>query len=465
MPQKLITLFEHKELFRGKDENQNDSKLTLPPAEFDELRKCILDYPDIEGNDKAPLRVYSDRLKALNYVGAIMTSKGTPIEILPKIALSSNAKGETEIKETKEIFIKMLLVYLGKHHRKFDQGIWGDSNLPLLEVFILLFLEAVSQIIQRGLARAYVSYADNLYCLKGKIDFSNHLRYNLAHKERFYVQYDEFSMDRPINRIIKKALKCVHRISKDNDNYRLASQLIPHFDEVGDTNDWKHEDKISNIDRGVKNRYYEDALDWARLILQHLSPDNWSGEKKTISLLFPMEMVFEYYVTHILHQHLNSSEHGFNFKSQSSAYRVITQNKNEGNVSFTIKPDMVAQKHNQCLIMDTKWKRINQKAGSNKEKYGVSQSDIYQLYSYGKVYQRESPSNDGSVSTKLFLLYPRNENFDEVITLSEDGTEEGNDKNLILKVIPVDLPDLKDTKRIIDDICIDRNTQKKSFVA
>ena len=457
MPEKPITLFEHQELFKRSDKNENSSDPTLSATEFDELRKCILDYPDIDGNDKAPLRVYSDRLKALNYVGAIMTSGGTPIEILPKIHLSSGAKGEDEIRETKDVFIKMILVYLGKHHRKFDQGIWGNSNLPLLEVFILLFLEAVSQIIQRGLARAYVSYADNLYCLKGKIDFTNHLRYNLAHKERFYVQYDEFSMDRPINRIIKKALKYVHRISKDNDNYRLASQLIPHFDEVGDTNDWKHEDKTSNIDRGVKNRYYEDALDWARLILQHLSPDNWSGEKKTISLLFPMERVFEYYVTHVLQQHLTSSGHGFSFKSQSTKHQVMIQKQDEGNVSFTIQPDMVAQKHNQCLIMDTKWKRINQKAGSNKEKYGISQADIYQLYSYGKVYKREFTKKEESKYTELFLLYPGNDNFEEIITLSEDGTDEGNDKNLILKVIPVDLPDLKDTKIKIDEICKKRN--------
>ena len=452
MSEKPITLFEHDELLKRSDKNQNGSKTTLPPIEFEELSKYISDYPDIEGNDKAPLRVYSDRLKALNYVGAIMTSKGTPIEILPKIALSSNAKGEAEIKETKDIFIKMLLVYLGKHHRKFDQGIWGDSNLPLLEVFILLFLEAVSQIIQRGLARAYVSYADNLYCLKGKIDFSNHLRYNLAHKERFYVQYDEFSMDRPINRIIKKALKCVHRVSKDNDNYRLASQLIPHFDEVGDTNDWKHEDKISNIDRGVKNRYYEDALDWARLILQHLSPDSWNGEKKTISLLFPMEMVFEHYVTHVLRQHLKSSEHGFDFTSQSSAHKVMTQNKNEGNISFTIKPDMVAQNTYQCLIMDTKWKEIN----TSEDKYGITQPDIYQLYSYGKVYQREFTKKERSKRTELLLLYPRNDNFKDVIKFSESNSQSADDnnwQNLVLKIIPVDLPDLVDTKEMIDEIC------------
>ncbi len=453
MSEKPITLFEHDELLKRSDKNQNGSKPTLPPVEFEELSKYISDYPDIEGNDKAPLRVYSNRLKAFNYVGAIMTSKGTPIEILPKITLSPDIEEKERIKETKEIFIKMILVYLGRHHRKFDQGIWGDSNLPLLEVFILLFLEAVGRIVQRGLARAYVSHEDNLYCLKGKINFTNQIRHNLAHKERFYVEYDEFSMDRPINRVIKKALKCVHRISKDDNNYRLASRLIPHFDEVGDTNDWKHDDKISNIDRGVNNQYYKDALDWARLILQHLSPDNWSGEKKTISLLFPMEMVFEYYVTHILHQHLKSSEHGFDFTSQSSAHKVMTQNKNEGNVSFTIKPDMVAQNDHQCLIMDTKWKRINQKAGSNKEKYGISQSDIYQLYSYGKVYKREFTKKKEGKYTELFLLYPCNENFKGVITLSEDGTDEGNDNNLILKIIPVDLPDLEEAKKMIDIIC------------
>ena len=472
MPDNLIIIKEYEWLH--KDDTKVVNKWYLPEKEFEELKSHILSYTDRKQDDfhssqidtksdnQLPLDVGNDKLKARNYVGTIQVNKDVQIEILPKIYLGkNNLSKEADEKETRSIFVKMLKVYLGENYLQFDDASLDVENMPLLEVFISVFLNLVDKLIRRGLGRAYVSCEDNLYCLKGKIDFTNHLRYNLVHKERFYVQYDEFSIDRPVNRVIKKAIQCAQRVTRHSDNYRLVNRIIPHFDEVSDVNDWKHEHKVSNVDRNIKDSY-KNVLSWAELILNNLAPINWHGKQDTVSLLFPMEKVFEYYVTHKLKQYFVSSEYGLSFKTQSSEHKVMTEN--EGNVSFTIKPDMIAEGDNHCFIMDTKWKALNQKSGS-KEKYGISQSDIYQLYSYGKVYQREFTKKGEGKYTELFLLYPRNDNFEEVITLSEDGTNKMDANNLILTIIPVDLPKLADTKQIINDICIERNIQKKSFVA
>ena len=223
--------------------------------------------------------------------------------------------------------------------------------------------------------------------------------------------------------------------------------------------------RLGNVDRNIKDSY-KNVLSWAELILNNLAPINWHGKQDTVSLLFPMEKVFEYYVTHKLKKYFASSGYGLSFKTQSSEHKVMKENVD--NVSFTIKPDMIAEGDNHCFIMDTKWKVLNQKSGGNKEKYGISQSDIYQLYSYGKVYQREFTKKGEDKHTALFLLYPRNDNFKEVITFVEDDSksaDENNSQNLILKIIPVDLPDLEDTKRIIDDICIEHGIHKKPSAA
>ena len=73
--------------------------------------------------------------------------------------------------------------------------------------------------------------------------------------------------------------------------------------------------------------------------------------------------------------------------------------------------------------MDTKWKLIN--GNSRAKNYGISQSDMYQLYAYGHKYL--------TGDKKLMLIYPMNESFK--VPLSK-FTYEGDFE---LFVVPFDL--------------------------
>jgi 5-methylcytosine-specific restriction enzyme subunit McrC len=55
------------------------------------------------------------------------------------------------------------------------------------------------------------------------------------------------------------------------------------------------------------------------------------------------------------------------------------------------------------VVADTKWKMINQ--NQSRINYGISQSDMYQLYAYGKKHQ----AKNGDVH--LVLIYPKHEDF------------------------------------------------------
>ena len=351
---KTITLIEHDKLYR-EDAPGADKDKSLKHKEFEGLKNYLLSRSDENG--KAPLLVRENYLKATNYVGAIITDEGTRIEIFPKIDFSEGKGDEKDPngdpKERVRILIEMLRPYLGGHHRQFEKGTWENEELPLLEAFIQLFIRDVQSIVHRGLARTYIRHEDNIPCLKGKLDFTNHLRYNLFHKERFYVTFDEFSIDRPINRVIKRALREVIKIAKFPTNYKMASQLLAYFEEVKDPRDWRHEVKISKTDRNVNSTAYEDAFSLAQLILRELSPDNWSGERRTISLLFPMEKVFECYVAAKLREIVSRD---VEVKEQDSKYKVMEEV--EGGESFTIKPDIVVRYREYCVILDTKWKTL-----------------------------------------------------------------------------------------------------------
>ena len=54
---------------------------------------------------------------------------------------------------------------------------------------------------------------------------------------------------------------------------------------------------------------------------------------------------------------------------------------------------MIDCKDGRRIIMDTKWKRLVHNSRSN---YGISQSDMYQMYAYAKKYQ----------TSEIYLLYP-----------------------------------------------------------
>ena len=447
---KNITLVEHQKLYR-KGARGAENNPFLEKDHFDKFQKYLLAHRDEEG--KTPLIAQSDHLKAANYVGAIITEQGTRIEILPKVNLAKGIAKDKQEEERIRIFIEMLYPYLGGHSRVFKKGTWGEERLPFLEEFIKKFLGDVQSIVRRGLARTYIQHEENLPRLKGKLDFTNHIRYNLFHKERFYVQFDEFSIDRPINRVIKRALCEVIKIASNRSNRRLTSQLLAYFEEVQDPRDWRHEVKISKTDRGVNSDSYESAFEIAKLILSKISPDNWSGKRQTISLLFPMEMVFEFYVKAKLDELFDKYKTGIKMQPPSHKYKVMKEI--DGTEVFTIKPDIVAR-HNDpskstkhCIILDTKWKVLDSTTEKQYGKYGISQSDIYQLYSYGKVYRRmDKESNKVSIT----LLYPHSEKFSELKRFTEEDStikeqsanneSAGSKDNLLLKVVPVNLKGL-----------------------
>ena len=58
----------------------------------------------------------------------------------------------------------------------------------------------------RGLKSLYALREDNLNFFKGKLLVRDNLRKNFAHREKFFVAFDEYGIDRPEHRLIKAAL-------------------------------------------------------------------------------------------------------------------------------------------------------------------------------------------------------------------------------------------------------------------
>lgn len=407
--QKTIVLREFQTL--GYDSRVAERR-RVSESDFKEIRNFVLSKP-VE--DQFVLKPEYQKLRARNFVGMLQTRQGTTIEILPKIDLA----GADNIEEEKIIFLKMLRVWRDGPCRSMgDADIRTMKNFPLLEIFIRMFLVDLLELTRRGLARSYSRVENNLHVLKGKLVFARHLRHNLIHRERFYVQHDEFSADRPVNRLLKSTVLLLQRLSRSVKNQTLIHQARFYFEDIPESKNIAVDLTRAKVDRTMP--LYTRLFPWVKLFLENSAPTTYQGQSPVLSLLFPMERIFEDYVAHCLRREMS----GWKISTQEQALCLVERNP-EGRREFRIRPDIVARKHGKTLIMDTKWKRLNK----NNHHHGISQSDLYQLYAYGKKYAAKAGEGLNPV---LYLLYPWNENFTEPLTFFYE-----EEKPLHLQVCPV----------------------------
>ena len=179
-------------------------------------------------------------------MGVIQTKDGTTIEILPKIK-------ELENEKLKEILIKMLKTLKKSPFKNFNTANLKASKMPLLEIFIFMFLEELAKLVQKGIKSDYVQKEENLKFLKGKLKISEQIKQNSVHKERFFVQYEEFSSDRVENRLIKTTLEYLYKKSKSNKNQQRIREFLFVFDEIKISHNIKTDFEKIKLNRQMKD--------------------------------------------------------------------------------------------------------------------------------------------------------------------------------------------------------------------
>ncbi len=423
MKSNAATIKEYEEL----PDNMQE-ELELNKKELSELLKS--------SNKQGPILQYKNgKLKAQNYVGVITTRKGTVLEILPKVDLGADKDNE----ETKKIFLNMLRTWRGLNWAQFSHS--SISALPrfnMLEAFIRLFLDNLVILTQRGLARHYHAVEDNLACLKGRLLFPQHLRVNLANQARFYVRYDEFSADRPANRLIRSAIHTLMPVARQPENQQLLYQLRLCFDEIPlstQKQQWQADWDKHRIDRSMQ--HYNPVMQWVGLFLFGHGLATFQGKHVNQSLLFPMEEIFEDFVTYNFRRHQDQ----FSVKAQGPREYLARIDGKDGKGAFQMKPDISLMRDGKVIyILDAKWKRIKEK-NDNSIRHGISQADMYQLYSYGKSYGKKYGCK------KVALIYPRTDNFKE-----EEHIYYRFDDELSLYCFPFDVQEPEDSVRALRDL-------------
>ncbi len=355
--------------------------------EFQQLIDFIEEFNATDDNVDAYelLSVKQDRklgkyIQFKNYVGLIQLKTGFQIEVLPKIDMVSSDE------QNKKLFMKML-----RSLKEFEGKSFNISNLNLdrmniYELFINMYLQSASALCKKGLKAAYLTTEDNLNVFKGKMIFKEQIKRNSVHKEKFYVSFDEYSLNKPENRLIKSTLLKLLNLSNESSNKKLCSQTLTYFENVDPSTNYDADFSKVKIDRNTKD--YENLMNWSKVFLKNKSFTTFSGESVSRALLFPMEKLFESYVAKYAKKVFDNCK----VSAQDKGYYLFNTPSNQ----FSLRPDLVVTKPDGTLvIMDTKWKNLFDDPRKN---YGIAQSDMYQMYAYSKKY----------ATSEIWLLYPLN---------------------------------------------------------
>ncbi|MBH9389465.1 McrC family protein [Pseudomonas aeruginosa] len=351
-------------------------------------------------------------LKWDSYVGVVETPCGTRLEILPK----HHEQGDC-VAQSRRLLRKLIERALQLKPREASVASLELFDTPLSEWVMGQFLAELDLLVKRGVRFDYQRVEEEQRFLRGQLNVVAQMRQPPGRQHHFQIRHEVFIPDRAENRLLKLALEQVARSTQDAVNWRLANELRAMLAEVPASRQVNQDLRAWSRDRLMV--HYQAIKPWCELILNQQMPIAVSGEWRGMSLLFPMEKLFEKYVEAWLRQNLRV---GAKLTPQASRQHLCGH---DSGPMFCLKPDFLIDMPGQRWILDAKWKRID--AGKPEKNYDLSQSDFYQLFAYGHKYQR------GNEVPRLVLIYPYWSGLQKALPVFDYG------KGMNLWVLPFEL--------------------------
>ena len=371
---RLIQVFEHESLTLAKDEHGR----YLEPPELEKL----YEFNDRNGN------IYFTGIKRgvkfASYVGVIQIG-GLTLEILPKTDRKLHYE-EREYDTWRRVLLNMLAICQRIRIDAISEASLSRRYNSLLDLYFMLYLDEVNQLLHQGLIKKYRKNQGNLNTLKGRLIFSRQIQQNLIHQERVYTEHQIYDFEHLLNQIILRAVSILSIVSHNpliRDRINRIKLNFPEIKEITIT-----DQHFENLCLNRKSEPYRRALNIARMIILNYRPDLKTGQENMLALLFDMNKLWEEYVYRMLKRYETPT-----LKINEQESKIFWEHK-------PIRPDIVVKyKTNgtaQTCIIDAKWKIIDTREPSD--------SDLKQMFAYNLYW------NAG----RSMLLYPRNANQQDI---------------------------------------------------
>jgi len=265
----------------------------------------------------------------------------------------------------------------------------------LLEVFITAFIDELELLLRKELRGGYQVQREETQFVKGKLLIEEQIRIFNPARVMFVCEFDVFNVDVSPNRLIKSVLVKFNQITGDSRNAKRIRKHLENFEGISVSNNVRNDFAYCK-QHGLLLKNYDTLLSWCEVILDNKGFSGYHGNSVNLSILFPMEKLFESYIAHLLSKYAKELD----VKVQDRRFHLVQEIRDAKSVGqFQLRPDLVML--NNKIIVDTKWKILQ----DSKSHFNISEKDMYQMFAYGKRYQSEIK---GGLAPKLFLIYPSN---------------------------------------------------------
>ncbi len=360
---------------------------TIELKEYEEKKESELHGLDLVGFRKylnrqklnSVIDVYSDSIKSSQWVGVIKYKK-TIIQILPKLICD---------KDDNKTILKNLIYMLSFTKRldikTNDVAKLSKEKNPFMEILIREFADSLFDCLKRLTPQKYIREENNLNYLKGKIKFSENIRYNCSNSAKFYCEYDEYSENNVLNQLFLFVSTCLYSISNNNYNKKILKFITNYYADI----DLICFDKVKaeKIKLSRNQEMFKQPFMLAKMFIENATVDLTKNRLENIILLWDMNKLFEEFVFELLKRNENKNGlEGWKFTAQKGKYLF----KNDKDKYRMTNADIFAERGDEKVIIDTKYKKFD----TFKD---VSNSDIFQVTTYCLLHN----------ATKGILLYPR----------------------------------------------------------
>ena len=323
---------------------------------------------------------YDGKIKARNYIGFIRW-EGYSVEVIPKLFHTSDPlTGKT----WEHLFY--WLKYCRRIRFPFsniESSPEFTDNLP--ESLIHTFAKYTHALLCETPFLQYEEVNESAQVLRGRLNLDRYigLHYSKGNPHILAMEYEPFVHDNRLNRIIRFVAESLQQSCRFTQTWEILQGIIFQLEDVNNI-PVVYED----CDRVRLNRHFSSyglVLDMCRFFLRESYLVRETGSMQNLCFLFPMEYVFEDFLAGFIEYHFSDRFHCY--------YQRTGWLTDQG--VFQIRNDLVLtdQKSGKEIIIDAKYKLRDT---SEKEKRGISQTDLYQMTAY---------SLRGNCDT-ILLIYP-----------------------------------------------------------
>lgn len=263
---------------------------------------------------------------------------------------------------------------------------------PFIEILIREFATSLFESLKRLTPKRYVREEENLNYLKGKIKFSENIRYNCTNQAKFYCEYDEFSENNLLNQLFLFVSTCLYNISNNSYNKKTLKFIINYYSDISFVRFDKF--KVSKIKLTRNQELFKKTFKLAKMFVEQTSVDLSKNKFENITLVWDMNKLFEEFVYEILKRQTSLSV------SAQKGKRLL---KNVDSKIRNTYVDILITKP-QKIVVDTKYKELQ-------SIQDFDNKDAFQVITYCLLHN----------TNKAVLIYPKfNNNINKNYELNID---------------------------------------------